>query len=227
MMNLSVGMHDLEFDRKFVFAATDSDPTPRFRWVPVGMPKIRGNFPRTVFYLFGHPDNQFVPHDRPIGTGFFVGVRSNVRHLTWHVYAVSNRHVVEVAPFIRINTKVGPTRVIQLQYDDWNLSATNDLAAADVTDLLAFDHDTLLWADEISWIDEVSFLGERPIPVHQVGIGDDTFMVGLFDDHRTSPRNTPVGRFGNVAAIPDILAPLGTGPADKNAFQNPCTTRNR
>ena len=214
MEDLSVRFKHLEFEHVFQWGRDKPNAAPRYRWAAVGMPQITPPFMGSVFYLFPHPTNQFAATDEPGGTGCFVGLHSNSLRLLYHIYAVSNRHVVRDSPCIRVNTKDGSTRLIELEHHDWVELDGEDLAAADVTDQLGFDANKLQWLDDFHWIPQAGFLSKYQFLSL---VGFDTFMIGLFEDHRAGPRNAPVARFGNVAAVPSDDAPVRLLPADPYA----------
>jgi hypothetical protein len=40
-------------------------------------------------------------------------------------------------------------------------------------------------------------------PRHQIGLGDETFAIGLFRSHHGAQRNIPIVRIGSIAAMPE------------------------
>ncbi|SIR35630.1 MULTISPECIES: hypothetical protein [Acidiphilium] len=180
------------------------------------MPRLTPRMLRCVFFLFGHTmDGQISKN--PDGTGFLVGYHSRDQPHLWHVYAVSNQHVVVNAPMIRINTKDGGTRLLEYNPDQWTHSKTDDLAVIDVTDELSFNPETLEWSDDITWVHELDLLrydegGGRAY------IGDQTIMVGLFADHMgPGTVNSPVARFGSLAAFAQDGVSVSIGSGDRFA----------
>lgn len=180
------------------------------------MPRLTHRMMCCVFFLFGHGRNGEVSKT-PSGTGFFIGWHSDELDHLWHIYAISNRHVVTDSPWIRINTKNGSTRFLEYNPDQWIFSDTDDLAAIDVTDDLAFDAETLSWSDDIAWVHQLDLLR------HDEGggrayVGDQTIMVGLFADHMGPGEvNLPVARFGSLAAFAQDKVPVSVGPGDRFA----------
>ena len=211
---LSIGLRDLEFDHVFMWGRKRPEDPARYWWIPIGMPRIGKKFAQSVFFLFAHKDNTHVSRDRPLGTGFFVAKHSDSLPFTWHIYAVSNWHVARDAPFVRVNTWQS-SRILEVEHEDWINLLREDLAAADVTDHLGLDYDTLSWSDEFSWVDESSFVQPPEKGMWRAEIGDDTFMIGLFEDHRRGERNSPVGRFGIIAAIPNDSVPVKLSENDE------------
>ena len=178
------------------------------------MPRIAKHLEKCVFFLFGH-------HPRtgeltgPGATGFFVGRQSETLHQVYHVYAISNRHAVSDFSCIRINKDEDKTRIIELDPVDWQWSDTDDLAAVDVTDHLSFNAETNSWLDRISWVNEFDFVSKEIAWFSDIGIGDQTVMLGLFADHAGGLKNLPVGRFGYLAATPDDSNPVKLELSDR------------
>jgi len=162
------------------------------------MPRIAKHLEKCVFFLFGyHPRTGYLTG--PGATGFFVARQSETLHDVYHIYAVSNRHAVSDFSCIRINKTDDETRMLDFEPTDWQWSDTDDLAAIDVTDQLSFDTDANLWLDNISWVNEFDFVSRETVWFSDIGIGDQTVMLGLFSDYAGGSKNFPVGRFGHIA----------------------------
>lgn len=197
------------------------------RWVPVGMPRILRGLERCVFFLYGH-NPQTGNLSGPGATGFFVSRASRTLAGLFHIYAVSNRHAVVNYPCIRVNWGETGTRIIECDPTEWVWSDTDDLAALDVTDMILADDGRSVWGGELSSNNQWSFVTKDLASHHIVGIGDQTVMLGLFTDHARGARNVPVGRFGNLAALPDDTMPVSLGSRDdlaRPAFLNDMRSR--
>lgn len=126
---------------------------------------------------------------------------------------------------IRINQPGGGIRYIELEPTDWHwrkrdngpLDFEADLAIADVTDYLPYRAETLSFEDDITFLDESSFITPDFLCQNNIGIGDQTIMIGLFADHQNAEKNVPVGRLGNIAATPDGVCPVRLGLSDRLA----------
>ena len=192
------------------------------RWVPVGMPHIPAELTRCVFFLYEHDPSQSGSFLGPGGTGFIVARQSYTIQRGFHFYGVTNRHVANPCSTIRLNTKSGSVRFIERDPSQWIWSETDDLAATDITDEFSPEEDEVWCVPDYSFVDPLFYSS-------QVNIGDPTIMLGLFSDHDGGgDRNLPVGRFGNVAALPDPLVPVRLSRADKHvrpAFLNDMRSR--
>jgi len=110
---------------------------------------------------------------------------------------VSNRHVVQKArkPVVRINRKDGSLEYVSTTIDQWRLHPDGD--------------DVAIFPLDIDW-QELNFFSipsqkmvtNEIIVKHDIGIGDDTFMIGRFINHEGKQQNTPSIRFGNIAMMP-------------------------
>jgi hypothetical protein len=161
------------------------------------MPRVRESFQYCVFYLFGV--NPLTGEGiGPGATGAFIAKYSVDLACETHIYAATNRHCIESHwTNLRINTCEGKTRLIETDPLTWTLSDSCDLAILDVTDLI--DDET----DQIGFVYTQDFLTPKRIKQYSVGIGGDVVMIGLFADRAGGDTNMPVGRFGNIAAMPD------------------------
>jgi hypothetical protein len=192
------------------------------------MPRLAHGMERCVFFAFG--TNYKDGSSRgPGGTGFFIFRESENAPLTFHIYAVTNRHVAAEYPNIRINSS--ETSVQYWEYDpsDWVLSRTDDLAALDVTDQIEFSEDRgIPYQRPIDFVSERAFVSEKFGHDHHVGVGDETVMLGLLTQHDGGKVNLPVARFGNIAAVPNSLTPVQLSRRDgfvRPAWLNDCRSR--
>jgi hypothetical protein len=193
------------------------------------MPRIAHGMERCVFFAFGknYKDGSFYG---PGGTGFFVLRESENIRFTFHIYAVTNRHVADTCANIRINSS--ETSVQYWEYDpsDWVFSRTDDLAVLDVTDQIGFseDHGIPSHQRSIDLVSERFFVSEKFRCDHNVGAGDETIMLGLLTQHDGGKINLPVARFGNIAAVPNDLTPVQLSRRDRfvrPAWLNDCRSR--
>jgi hypothetical protein len=178
------------------------------------MPRLPNDIEHTVGFLYqtradaeanarlggtcsfvGLPGGKDVPQERPNSPFYEGGMYST--------YAVSNRHVVwnASAPVIRINTRRGSSRIIDLDCTEWIVHPDgDDLAVAYIGDKI----DSA--ADEMIVAETDHFILESSITEHGIGMGDDVFMIGRFinlqgDEHRIAPS----ARFGSISMMPQSL----------------------
>lgn len=168
------------------------------------MPKLSPDIGNSVFYLY-REDPRTGKRTGPHGTGFIVGVQSEMHPNIRHFYGVTNWHLANDlgASIIRINTEDGKSRFIDLGPEDWHfLRGGDDLSAADLSNeeragdqVGHYRVDTLIVDDML--IDRA-----------EISVGEDVFMTGLYAEQHGGDRNTPAIRFGNLALLADEKAPI-------------------
>src|SRR5262245_57987527 len=100
------------------------------------MPRIDDRFLDCSIYLYSTESD--AKHGRRVGgSGFLVAIRGSVSNgpgigpvtgAPYHLYAVSNRHVVEDHPVVRLNTHDGKVDIIPFQTADWTFTKEQDIA---------------------------------------------------------------------------------------------------
>ncbi|HLW69113.1 MAG TPA: hypothetical protein VKS22_00670 [Candidatus Binataceae bacterium] len=130
-----------------------------------------------------------------------------------HIYAVSNWHVVQSHPVIRVNTHYGDSLVLELRTSDWfrHPDGETDLAVAPVGHPFWADLNVLLLGRE-------TLLSPEIISRFKIGVGDDLFVVGRFIDRDGVQRNQPTVRFGMIAQLPIPHQPIRTEVGYQDAF---------
>ena len=146
------------------------------------------------------------------GTAFFVAIPGADSPELAIGYLVTAQHCVRKAfdrycnLSCRINTKGGGTKLIELPSPDssnWFMSEDADVA------LLVLQEDESL---EISAIPSQSFLTDDLMKKENIGLGDEVFLIGLFNLVHGRDRNYPIIRSGMIAMMPDEpLQDLDTG----------------
>jgi hypothetical protein len=168
------------------------------------MPRIRQAAVDATFYLFRrNPKTGKI--DGPWGTGFFVIRSSKLPSGYPHLYAVTNWHVAvdSGASIIRVNTHDGKSRPIEYDPGEWTYPQDgDDLAIIDVTEKLDPGNDQMIG------LYEDMFVTEKEFETFSIGLGEDTFMCGLFASHHGGDRNVPVVRFGNLSMLANSAAPV-------------------
>lgn len=114
--------------------------------------------------------------------------------LHFHVYAVSNRHVVKENPIIRLNRHDGQSDVIPFGLDDWLWNEDTDVAVVPIS----FNAECKYLFVSVS----SSFVTKEIMAHYDIGIGDEVFMVGRLVHHGGTQRNNPTLRFGHISAMP-------------------------
>lgn len=160
------------------------------------MPVIAEALKSTVFYLYR--DEQSALSSAKIGgTGVFVFLTSETGQE--HLYAITNRHVIEkgMCPVIRVNDDSGNIRVIPLSmYDDWFYHPDGaDIAAA----YLPIIRDSL----EVRAVPVADFVTEEMLARSGIDVGSDVYMLGRFIHHEGKNSNLPAARSGIISSMPN------------------------
>lgn len=149
------------------------------------------------------------------GSGFVVGIPFPFDERTWHLYVVTNRHVVESGnQVVRVNTSGGGSRSIATNRAAWTAALDDDLA------VFPFEPPAD-WSPGLLSTD--TFLDEDcEIEGWPLYPGDEVVFFGRFVNHEGHQRNKPVVRFGNIAMMPEADAPVRVGALDQLAFLVEC-----
>jgi hypothetical protein len=190
-----LGFQDADFPHHFAWCRSPLEGRS-LRWVPYGMPRLNPRFKHMAFFLYGRsPQTGRIVG--PLGTGFFIGLEADRVWYLRHHYAVTCYHVaVKVgASIIRINTKDGSSRFIELEPHEWQfIRGGDDICAVDITDRITDqDEYSVIPPGLVTWKD---FITDE-----QVEIGEDGFMLGLFADHPGKKQNLVAARFGNLSLL--------------------------
>jgi hypothetical protein len=160
------------------------------------VPRILDKFTDMAVYIYGSLEDAD-EGARFGGSGFLVAVPHETNPSDTSGYIVSNKHVVEDCdtPTIRINRKDGtkPECIVTHQ-DEWKTPTDG--------------HDIAVLPLKAAW-QELNimplflelFVDREKVVSEDIGIGDDTVMVGRFISHDGKQRNTPAVRFGNIAMM--------------------------
>lgn len=131
------------------------------------------------------------------GSGFMISVPSTAHEGWHHLHIVTNSHVVREgeSPVVRVNTRDGGMDILDLSEEDWVHHIDGD-------DIAVSDPDIDMEPYKFSYVSTNSFLTKEIIEAHNIGPGDEVFMVGRFVPHEGRQRNTPTARFGNISMMP-------------------------
>jgi trypsin-like peptidase len=171
------------------------------------------NLEAVVFLCVKVRDAGGFESDYFIGTGFFVSIDSTLFSGGRHYYLVTAKHVIEDTRaqgysefYVRINTADGKSITPKIP-GNWIYSEN---PAVDVAVLyvklpavwktpIVVENTTL----NVRSLPADSFLTDRIMQKERVGVGDELFMVGLFNQRWGHQRNVPIVRTGIIASMPD------------------------
>jgi len=137
------------------------------------------------------------------GSGFLLGVATEYkpRQLGWHLYVVTNSHVIRegACRVIRLNTRDG-FDVLSTEDGSWvHHPFGDDLAACRISPLDVH---------RFSFVEYERLLSRDQVYNNRVVVpGMDVFLVGRCFSRDGKQRNTPTVRMGNVAQLPDEPIP--------------------
>lgn len=167
------------------------------------MPRIDDSVLDCAVYLY-ESDHDATAGAHYGGSGFLVGVQVGWDRDGWtpdrsmrthHVYAVTNSHVIEAGySVVRLNTKQGATKVIDLSPKSWiHHPKGDDLAIAPI------EPDRELHQFKYIGVGLDMFVTPERLKQSAIGPGDETFTVGRFIARDESQRNSPIVRFGHIS----------------------------
>ena len=183
------------------------------------MRTIRDDLLRCVFYVAIKPIDG--PHQL-IGTAFTLSklipggklesVTKGLGHAMMMSYVVTAKHVIAGARnkgvqdiYLRVNTRDGG-----IAYRAYDINAFQLHPDADVAVLPSYDavsHDHVAWnMNDCATPEAMKF--------HDVGVGSEVSIVGLFRYHTGDARNTPIVRSGNIAGLPEEPVHTKMGPME-------------
>jgi len=200
----TISVHDLEFDKvpKICYSSRGTTYT---KWINTGMPRIPDQMLDSVFFLYKNIEDARKGVDCG-GSGFSVVMEYEITHryqcyLIRHFYAVTNWHVALRDGFstIRINTHNGGIDFINIEPIDWEFDPKGDDIAIAEIDPDWFNHS--LAPIPLRLIASQHELVEK----HNIGLGDDVFMLGKFVEMNTSSKNNPTARFGCISSMPYLV----------------------
>lgn len=160
------------------------------------MPRIADSFIDNAVYIYSSRED--VESGKGIGgSGFLVHVPFLKTENMQQTYVVTNRHVVyqTSTPVIRINRIDGSVLGLETNQQDWTVHPDGDDVAvipipSDPTNVRRMT------------VGPDRFVTKQLIEDEDIGIGDDTVMIGRFIGHDGRQKNTPAVRFGNIAMMP-------------------------
>lgn len=150
-----------------------------------------------------------IPDPEYRGTAFIVSVPGTQQND--FVFVVTARHVAEKLEgsefYIRANKRDGTAVALRGHADNqwWYHPTEREYVDAAVT-VFPAGHLSELAVDHIPL---QMFADEGVIAGHNIGIGDDVFITGLFTKVTETTKNIPIVRTGTVAMIPGEKIPFG------------------
>ncbi|MGB7556008.1 MAG: trypsin-like peptidase domain-containing protein [Candidatus Korobacteraceae bacterium] len=164
------------------------------------MPRIRDTWTGIAVYIYDSLDAA-QGGDHFGGSGFVVTRPLGERADELAAYVITNKHVIKdpahpwsTTRVIRLNRSDGTTECIPTTEDQWICHEQGD-------DVAVFPLDTVWEALKFATIDTSDFVTPQLLVDEDIGIGDDTVMVGRFINYEGKQRNTPSVRFGNIAMM--------------------------
>lgn len=131
------------------------------------------------------------------GTAFLLSLPFASRPDWRHLYLVTAQHVVKGAGtrgelYARLNVRGGGTRDVHIN-DAWAHAGDADLSVV----AAPVDNDI-----DAGAIYGESLVTDARVWAHDIGVGDDVVVTGLFARHPGAARNAPIVRSGTIAAMP-------------------------
>jgi hypothetical protein len=150
-----------------------------------------------VFIGYQMADSTF----RFAGSAFFMGQDTGTERVK-NVFLVTARHVIDGIRklglnevFVRGNTSTGASTWAKCESSNWLVHPTDpsvDVALLRTGVPQGWDHLAI----------PVSMCATaQRMATHEVGLGDEVFIVGLFRHHHGTRKNIPIVRVGNLAAL--------------------------
>ena len=144
------------------------------------------------------------------GSGFLVSSPSNDGTNRWNLYAVTNKHVIEGGcSVLRLNRKDGGMDTIITRWGEWRFHPSYfDVAVK----RLELDESLKFWS-----VPSDILVTRQIIADFNLGVGDETFLIGRLIGHDGRQKNAPVARFGNISLMADPKEPIkcAGGPAQE------------
>jgi hypothetical protein len=161
------------------------------------MPRIDDALLHCVIYLYSSAKDAEEGRGAG-GSGFLVLVPSRFDKNKGFMYAVTNRHVIDIkhshSLFMRITEYDGKTHIAETSDTTWHVHPDgSDIAIA----MVRIDDDV-----DIRAIQTGLFITQEDLKDYDIGVGDEAFIVGRFISHDGKQKNMPAVRFGNISIMP-------------------------
>jgi hypothetical protein len=174
---------------------------------------------KVVAFIYYQPENS--TNAAPNGTGFFVGLPSNVDTNRFFLYLVTARHVLRPSEnvwlpkvYVRLNLRDGTSTNVPLSVVESGAGQnvfTHDDITVDIA-VIPFTPDFSICDCKFLPVEAItSEVDFKNLDIHE---GSDVFFTGMFVNHLGVKHNTPITRFGKVALITDEKIDWVTGKTD-------------
>lgn len=149
------------------------------------------------------------------GSGFLAHVPSETNPSRNHLYAITNKHVVDKGyQVLRLTKKTGGVDTIPTRPGDWIRHPQCDVAVI----AIEFSHETFQW-----WsVGTDLFITPEIIKTYNIGLGDEAFLIGRLVTHAGKQKNAPISRFGNVSLMADPSEPIRCQDYEQEGFLVEC-----
>jgi hypothetical protein len=139
------------------------------------------------------------------GTAFFAGVHLGESNFN-SVYVITAKHIIDAIReksidqkiYLRINLKISGAQLVKTPIESW-LSHPRE-SNVDVAVLPLAPSQEIF---DYLYLPLTMAATQEVIKEETIGVGDDVFLTGLFQNHYGSQQNIPIIRIGNIAAMPE------------------------
>jgi|ERR1017187_540675 hypothetical protein len=193
-------MHTSPGDLRKVTYYSWPNRLPYHVWERSAVPRISDGFTGIAVYIYESLEAA-QEGDHFGASGFLATVALEDASRKQAVYVVTNKHVIKdqshpwsTMRVIRLNRKDGTVECIPTTEDQWVCHEHGD-------DVAVFRLDVEWVSFNLASVDIKQFVTRQLIIDEDIGIGDDTVMVGRFINREGKQKNTPSVRFGNIAMM--------------------------
>jgi hypothetical protein len=144
----------------------------------------------------------------PVGTGFFLAVptadeRIRIPYVITTAHTVYGARALGSSLHLRLPLEDGGHLSQEIAPDTWTCHERSDVAAA---------HVRIPEGHAIKWLLPNMLLTREQVEEVKVGLGDELFLVSLFEQLPGRVHDLPVVRFGNISRLPDESVAIDLAP---------------
>jgi hypothetical protein len=179
------------------------------------MPRIQDEIVECSIYLYSSK-TAALEGDHAGGSGFLVHVPSGTDNTHGHIYAVTNKHLLDEGfSVLRLSKKSGGIDTLSTERQAW------------IPHPLGYDVEVFpvdLPQENFRWrsVSAELFISPEIIEAYKIGLGDDAFLVGRLVTHEGKQKNSPIVRFGNISLMADPNEPIRCKGHDQEGFLVEC-----